>query len=179
MAMKPDPSTLHLPGTITGSVAGRRWAKHLFVDDKGLYPCVVTNWEEGVLQDELGRNEVKLWLRNPPNKEWSFSVDYVDDQGVRANMFPDFLLVRDDGQGLIVDILEPNRADEGDTPRKIVRLVGYAERHGDLIGRIQIIAKIDRSFRRIDLNHEATRQAAKNIATTTQGVMQLLKDYGS
>jgi len=178
MAAKPDPSTLHLPEAITGNAAGRLWPKHLFVDDKALYPCVVTSWEEGVLQDELGRDEVKLWLRNPPNKEWSFSIDYVDEQGDRTNMYPDFLIVRDEGEGPIVDILEPHRADEGDAPRKIIGLAGYAEQHGDLFGRIQVIAKIDGAFRRIDINDEASRQAAKNIATTTQGVMQLFKDYG-
>jgi hypothetical protein len=65
-----------------------------------------TPWRAAAVKDELSRNEVKLWLRNPPNKEWSFSVDYIGDQGERANMFPDFLLVRDDGEGRIVDILD-------------------------------------------------------------------------
>ncbi|MGH2351908.1 MAG: hypothetical protein ACRDJN_09890 [Chloroflexota bacterium] len=176
-ARPPEPAPLSLPETITTRKAGTLWEKHVYIDAHGAFPCAVTGWEQPVLEWELRRPEVRAWLRNPPRKEWSFSVIYKDEYGDDANLYPDFLLVRDEGNGLIVDVVEPHRADEGDAARKLVGLAEYVDRHSDQVGRVLMIDKSDDgSFRQIDLNDETTRRAAK-IVTTTSSVVGLFATY--
>jgi len=165
--------------TIQGSASSESWPKHLYVDPTDMsFKTSVTGWERSVLDVLLGRSETRWWLRNPPRKEWSFSVVYKDEHGDEANMYPDFLVVRQEQTGLVVDIVEPHRTDEGDTARKMLGLAEYAARHGERFGRILIVAKTsDDIFRSIDLNDEAARGAAKAV-TTTQSVVRLFTDHG-
>jgi type III restriction enzyme len=178
-ALTAEQTPLKLPLTIQGLSEGDLWTRHVFVDadDKG-FRMSATGWERSVLQIVLSRSENLWWLRNPPRKEWSFSVTYKDAHGDEANMYPDFLVVRKVKTGLVVDLVEPHRTDEGDTARKLVGLADYAALHGERFGRILVIAKTsDDVFRSIDLNDEATRGAAKAV-TTTQSVVRLFTDRG-
>ena len=75
-----------------------------------------------MLEIFLGRPEIQWWLRNPPRKEWSFSVTYKDVHGDGTNMYPDFLVIRKEKTGIVVDIVEPHRMDDGDTARKLLGL---------------------------------------------------------
>ena len=177
-AKDPEPAFLKLPEKIVGTKTGRRWPKHLYVDQDGLYPAVVTAWESTLLERRLASAETLAWLRNPPRKEWSFSVVYDDERAEKANMYPDFIVLRRLATGVVVDIVEPHRADEGDAARKVIGLATYADHHGDRFGRIELISKGDDDvFRSLNLNDEASRGAAK-LVTTTSSVVKLFEDYG-
>jgi hypothetical protein len=178
-ARDPEAMLLKLPEKIVGTKAGRLWPKHLYVDQHGRYPASVTGWEGPVLEYYLAKDEILAWLRNPPRKECSFSVVYDDERAEKANMYPDFLLLRRLPTGFVVDLVEPHRSDEGDAARKVLGLAAYADRHGDQFGRIELISKGDDGvFRSLDLNHEVTRAAAK-LVTTTSSVVKLLEDLGT
>jgi type III restriction enzyme len=178
-ALLAEESPLKLPLTIQGSYEGDVWPRHIFVgEDDRSFRASATGWERSVLELVLSRNENLWWLRNPPRKEWSFSLTYKDAHGDDANMYPDFLVVRKLKAGVVVDVVEPHRTDEGDTARKLVGLADYAALHGERFGRVLVIAKTsDDVFRSIDLNDEAARRAAKAV-TTTQSVVQLFTDHG-
>lgn len=177
-ATVPEPGRMSLPPSITGTQGPDEPEKHLYVDGAGKYPCKLSGWERPVLDGLLASDKIKGWYRNPPRlRERSFAVNYRDDAGEQANMFPDFLMFRDEGSGLVVDIVEPHRADEGDAPYKIVGLAEYAARHGHEFGRIEMISKIDGKFRSINLNEEATCAAARTV-NNPSGVARLFKDYG-
>ena len=174
-----EPAPFKPPVTIQGSSTGEDWPRHLYVDTANKdFKMHVTGWERSVLETLLGHDEIRWWLRNPPRKEWSFSVVYKDAHGDEANMYPDFLVIRKEKTGLVVDIVEPHRTDEGDTARKLLGLAEYAALHGERFGRILVVAKTsDDIFRSVDLNDETTRGAAKAV-TTTQSVIRLFTDYG-
>ncbi|MDQ6947323.1 MAG: hypothetical protein M3256_13900, partial [Actinomycetota bacterium] len=175
-----EPAPFKPPLTIQGSTTGDSWPRHLYIDteDKD-FKAAVTGWERGVLDILLQRRETRWWLRNPPRKEWSFSVTYKDAHGDEANMYPDFLVIRKEKTGLVVDIVEPHRTDEGDTARKLLGLAEYAALHGERFGRILVVGKTNEDvFRSLDLNSEAARGAAKAV-TTTQSVVRLFTDHGA
>ena len=177
-AKDPEPTLMHLPETILATKSDRLWGKHLFVEESGQFPFAATGWERPLLEKELAAKDVVAWLRNPPRKDWSFSVVYRDEHGELANMYPDFLLIRRQKNGLVVDILEPHRENEGDAPRKVMGLADYAAKHGGLFHRIAMISKGgDGVFRELDLNHEPTRDAARMV-TTTSAVVNLFEAHG-
>jgi type III restriction enzyme len=88
-------------------------------------------------------------------------------------MFPDFLLVRESKGDFICDILEPHDASLADNYEKAVGLAQFAEKHGHLFGRIQLIRKgkspsgQDHYFR-LDLNKSAVRKKAAMILSNPQ-----------
>ena len=178
-ALVAEPLPLKLPLVIQGASDGDTWPRHLFVDkDDQAFRATFTGWERSVLDIVLSDNDNLWWLRNPPRKEWSFSLTYKDAHGDDANMYPDFLVIRKLKSGLVVDVVEPHRMDEGDTARKMVGLAEYAARHGEQFGKILVVAKTDDDvFRSVDLNDETTRTAAKAVATT-QSVVRLFAEHG-
>ena len=75
-------------------------------------------------------------------------------------MFPDLVIVRQVEGGYAIDILEPHRPDLDDNFEKAVGLARFAERHGALFGRIQLIRKQSTAggerYVRLEINHTAT-----------------------
>lgn len=177
-ARDPQIVPIKLPEQITGTNAPMKWAKHLYQDQDGKYPAAASGWEKPILEWLTSNPTCLVWLRNPPRKDWSFSVTYEDERGDPTNMYPDFLVLRRQGDGFVVDVYEPHRADEGDAARKIKGLGDYADRHGTQLGSIQVITKSDDGvFRTIDLTKDNVRSAAK-LAVTTGNVVHLFKEHG-
>jgi len=175
----PDLEFLKYPVRILASKDDTLWAKHIYARPDGKYPCKVTGWEKVFLKTRLKPKETVAWLRNPPRKSWSFSIVYEDENAESANMYPDFIVFRRQSSGLVMDIVEPHRATEGDASRKIVGLARYAEMHPDAIGRIELVTKLDdeEGFRIIDLKDEKVRTIAKAV-NNTQTVVALFKQRG-
>ena len=79
-------------------------------------------------------------------------------------MFPDLVVVRrGGGGGYRFDILEPHDPSLADNFEKAVGLARFAERHGHLFDRIQLIRKQPSKaggerFFRLELNSEAVRK---------------------
>ena len=76
-------------------------------------------------------------------------------------MFPDLVLVRQIEDGYAVDILEPHDPSLSDNFEKAVGLAQFAEKHGHLFGRIQMIRKQSspakgEHFARLEINREGT-----------------------
>lgn len=177
-AKMPNAESFSPPMTIQANAAGDDLPKHLYVDpNKHAFRAVLTGWERSVLRSLLRRDDILWWLRNPPRKSWSFSIVFEGEGGQDANMFPDFLVIRRERTGPVVDILEPHRADEGDSARKLRGLATYAARHGDQFGRVLVISKDGDTFRSVDLNDEANRASALAV-NSSQSVVQLFRDRG-
>lgn len=136
------------------------WARHLYVESNGQFRAELGGWEVGVLQEELKKTEVVGWLRNVDRKPWSLEIPYETGGEVRP-MFPDLVIVRQIGDDYTIDILEPHDASLGDNFEKAVGLAKFAERHGHLFGRIQLIRKQaspagGEHFVRLEINQTAT-----------------------
>jgi type III restriction enzyme len=119
-----------------------RYEGHLYLEDDGHFRADLGTWEAGVLAEELADPEVVGWLRNQDRKPWSLEMPYEHGGAVRS-MFPDLLIVRraSEGQGFLFDILEPHDPSLGDNVEKAVGLARFAERHGHLFGRVQVIRR--------------------------------------
>ena len=75
-------------------------------------------------------------------------------------MFPDLVVVRKAGTGFVIDILEPHDPSLADNFEQAVGLAKFAEKHGGLFGRIQLIRKQSSAggehFVRLEINQAAT-----------------------
>lgn len=142
---------------------------HVFVDAGGGFACKLIGWEAGLLAEEVARGDVAGWLRNLPHKPWSLEIPYEVGGEVRP-MFPDFAVVRQVGKELTVDILEPHDGSRDDNVDKARGLARFAERHGALFGRIQLIRKRKlaggaEQFVRLEVNKQ---EAIQKLLLVTQ-----------
>lgn len=157
---KPSEVPWHLPA----SIDFRRlptdplWERHLYVEGNGQFRAELGSWEAAVLKEELVKPEVVGWLRNLDRKPWSLEIPYGSG-GKVVPMFPDLVVVRKTGDDFVIDILEPHRPDLDDNFEKAVGLAKFAEKHGALFGRIQLIRKQSSAggehFARLEINQTA------------------------
>lgn len=119
--------------------AGQIYYNHLFVGEENGYAKYNLNeWEKIVIEEEQQQNDFVCWLRNPSSpRSWGLCIPYKKDETVRA-MYPDFLIVRKDKQGYVVDILEPHDPGRDDNFGKAKGLAEYAKQNPG-VGRIQLI----------------------------------------
>jgi len=139
---KPAEVPWHLPESIDFKrlPTDPQWDRHLYVEGDGQFRAGLGTWEAEVLKDELADPDVLGWLRNLPKKPWSLEIPYETGAAIRP-MFPDLLIARKVGAGVTADILEPHDPSLGDNFEKALGLARFAERHGALFGRIQLIRK--------------------------------------
>jgi type III restriction enzyme len=82
----------------------------------------------------------RQWLRNVERKPWALENPY-NDYGTIKPMFPDLIIVRKDKKGFAFDVLEPHDPSLKDNHSKAVGLAEFAEKHGNLFSRIELIRK--------------------------------------
>ncbi|MDP1904511.1 MAG: DEAD/DEAH box helicase family protein [Pseudomonadota bacterium] len=158
---KPNEVPWHLPESIDFRrlPTAPLWERHLYVENNGQFRAELGTWEACVLQEELADALAVGWLRNVDRKPWSLEIPY-DTGGDTRPMFPDLVVVRKTGDDFSIDILEPHDPSLADNFEKAVGLARFAERHGHLFGRIQLIRKQaspagGEHFARLEINKAA------------------------
>ncbi len=157
----PNEVPWHLPDSIDfrRKPADPIWDRHLFVESNGQFRAELGTWEAGVLKEELANENVVGWLRNVDRKPWSLEIPYDTGGDVRP-MFPDLVVVRKKGPSFEVDILEPHDPSLSDNFEKAVGLARFAQKHGALCGRIQLIRKHSNAggehYARLEINQAST-----------------------
>lgn len=86
-----------------------------------------------------------------------------EDGGEDRPMYPDFLLVRKQGKGLVVDIIDPHSIGLADSPAKAAGLAKFAAKHADRFGRIDLILLDRKTWKRLDLTDEIIRQKVLGV----------------
>ncbi|QTX19920.1 DEAD/DEAH box helicase [Comamonas aquatica] len=158
---QPNEVPWHLPAAIDFKrlPTDPLWERHLYVEANGQFRAELGTWEAAVLKEELAKPEVVGWLRNLDRKPWSLEIPYASGGDVRP-MFPDLVVVRKSGSEFAIDILEPHDPSLSDNFEKAVGLAKFAEKHGALFGRIQLIRKQSSGggehFARLEINQAAT-----------------------
>ena len=141
------------------------------MEGNGQFRAQLGTWEAEVLKEELANPAVVGWLRNLDRKPWSLEVPYMSGGEVRP-MFPDLVIVRQVEGGYAIDILEPHRPDLDDNFEKAVGLAKFAERHGALFGRIQLIRQQSTAggerYMRLEINHTPTIKRLLLITSNPQ-----------
>ena len=157
-------SPLSYPKSIDGKSAEKNWGKHLYVNDDSLFPAKFNTWETKVIEEEIARDDVVAWLRNPERKGWSLCVPYRLG-GVQRPLYPDFLVVRSTPNGLEVDLLDPHLLSLEDAPAKAAGLAEYADKHWPDFGRIELIIVEGDEIKRLNLTDEQTRNRVRGVQT--------------
>jgi hypothetical protein len=100
------------------------------------------------------------------------------DGNIWRGFFPDFLVVREDGERLVVDIIDPNDHTKPDAVGKAKGLSDYAGKHADLLGHIDLVAKIGTRYRRLhfDQLRSATRSMRSRRSANCAGSMSAKGD---
>jgi type III restriction enzyme len=147
--------------------------KHLYVTAEGQYFADLNTWETATIAAEIDNPQVIGWLRNYERKPWALQLPY--DDGARVlPMFPDFLVVRQEDVGLVVDILEPHSSALADSWKKAKGLAKYAQTHSLApgLGRIELIRLHGGMVKRLCLNDPETQ---KNVlGTDSNSALDLL-----
>jgi type III restriction enzyme len=135
--------------------------RHLLCDGNGLFPIDFgSTWEEKVISAELKRPETIAWYRNPdrPTQD-SLGVTYLDDGDVKI-VRPDFIFFAKEADGTIAaDIIDPHGIHLLDALPKLKGIAKYAEANASFYRRIIAIAKIDETYRALDLSNSNVRVA--------------------
>ena len=137
------------------SETGLAYTDHLFVNANGKAVIALNNWEKIVLRAEQARPDFVSWLRNPPRKPWALCIPY-EQNGEKKSMYPDFLIIRKDDVGLVIDILEPHDGTRTDNLGKAKGFAEYA-RQNPGVGRLQLIRVVNGQIRRLDMSRSAVR----------------------
>jgi type III restriction enzyme len=167
----PTLAPIKLPDAAYFRPGAEDWPLHVFAREDGAASLWFNTWETETLHEELKDPAVVGWLRNPPRKDWSLCVPYLDGTTPKP-MYPDLLIVRREGDKLVVDIIDPHDHTAGDAADKARGMAQYAQLHGYLVGRIDLVAKIGGKLRRLDLKDDLTR--AKVAGVTTPRALELL-----
>lgn len=158
-----------LPETISieRSNVGEAYTDHLFVDNAtGKAVINLNNWEKAALQAERGRSDYICWLRNPPRKSWSLCIPY-EQNAEKKSMYPDFLIIRKDEIGFVVDILEPHDGTRTDNLGKAKGFAEYA-RQNPGVGRLQLIRLLNGRIKRLDMSRSAVRDRVSHAMSNDE-----------
>jgi type III restriction enzyme len=139
---------------------------HLYTDPSGDISLDLSksSWEADTIAEELGKGGVAAWLRNDEHAAWAFCVPWLDS-GVWRPFYPDFLVVRETNGGLVVDVIDPHDHTRPDAVGKAQGLSKFANEHGDLLGHVDLVAKVKRRYRRLHLEQAAVRAEVDGIKT--------------
>lgn len=83
-------------------------------------------------------------------------------------MYPDFLILRSVGGGVVVDIVDPHSMGLADAPAKAAGLAKFAAQHADKFGRIELVVLDGKTSKRLDLTDETVRNKVRGIKLPEQ-----------
>jgi type III restriction enzyme len=167
-SVTPEAEDWELPPSIDAPKNGaKKYTKHLYAGRDKKFPAKLNGWEDEVISEAIKDPKVVGWLRNDPRKLWSFSVSYKKGSDDRP-MYPDFLIFRKQGSGIVCDIIEPHALAFEDSVGKAKGLADFARLHGDDFGRIELIAKLGKNMKRLALNEPETRDTILALSTSDE-----------
>lgn len=156
--------------------SGKDYSDHLFADEKtGTAQIKLNDWEERILREERRREDFVCWLRNPQNKSstWAMCIAYEDESNETHAFYPDFLIIRREGDAYVVDILEPHDSNFRDNVGKAKALAEYAKKTIDKvnnigIGRLELIREVGGNFKRLDMSKSLIRDEIGRIKSNSE-----------
>lgn len=154
-----------LPKQIVEKKEGDVWEKHLYCTASGEFSAKLNGWEKELLEQEMKKEGFVAWLRNLPRREWAFCIPY--ELAGKKPFYPDFIIIRRSGKGLVADVLEPHDDGRTDTWAKAKGLAEFADKHGMEFGRLVIARKKDKTWQIADVNEMRTRTRARRMQSAS------------
>lgn len=167
-APNPTARDMDLPTSAGFRRGDNAFPKHLY-GEPGVEPPIAlgSNWERDTLDWELREHDVIAWLRNVERAPWALCIPRREGNGWRP-FFPDFLVVRRDGNSMRVDIIDPHDNTRPDAVSKAKGLSDYARRHTERVGHVDLIAKVGTVYRRLHLDRESIRKQVDSLSDAGQ-----------
>lgn len=137
------------------------WRNHVFANAKGEFAADLNGWEKAFLAWTQEQTAFVCWLRNLPRRDWAFCVPY--EKGGEKPFYPDFVIVRKQGKGFVVDILEPHDDSRVDTWAKVKGLAKFADTHDVAFGRLMVGRKVGDKLEVVDVADRKTREKARKM----------------
>jgi type III restriction enzyme len=161
----PLPVPLKLPEVAVFRKGGAALSNHVYAADGDAF-IYLNGWEADTVVPETTKPPTMGWLRNGEREGW-FCVPWRDGN-IWRGFFPDFLLVREDGVRVVVDIIDPHDHTKPDAVGKAKGLSSYAATHAERLGHIDLVAKIGTRYRRLHLEKLAIRNRVDALASTAE-----------
>ena len=163
----PAPSLvpLRLPEVAVFRKGDSALANHVYAADGDAF-IYLNGWETDTVVPETTKPATVGWLRNGEREGW-FCVPWRDGN-IWRGFFPDFLLVREDGERVAVDIIDPHDHTKPDAVGKAKGLSSYAATHAEQLGHVDLVAKIGARYRRLHLDQLAMRDKVDALASTAE-----------
>jgi hypothetical protein len=181
MASTPELVTPGLPvGSITmsGDDTVIAYDKHLYSDSVGMYRTRLGTWEQHALNVEKGRASFVAWYRNPTGGQRALRVPYDTGNGY-GKLYPDFIMLHDDGSGVSASIVDPHGQHLADAADKLRGLAAYAAKHGSAYARIiAVIKNTAGDFRQLDLKDATVRAGLKDVCNQDD-IESVFAKYGA
>ena len=161
-------------------VGGKEYFKHLYVEKYGSAIIKLNSWEDAVIEEEKKADDFVCWIRNPSRAPWALCLPYEEDGSFKPT-YPDFLIVRKDGDSYVVDVLEPHNPSFVDNLGKAKALAEYAKQCRE-VGRVQLIRMkkdstgVERPFR-LDMSKSSVRSEIQICASINE-LNHVFDDYG-
>jgi type III restriction enzyme len=111
------------------------------IDDNGMFPAELNQWECKVLELEMNRTDFECWYRNPERaNQDSLSISYLVEDEYKL-LLPDFIFFdrKPDGS-VVMDIIDIIGVHLSDALPKLRGLAEYAEQHKQVFRRIESVA---------------------------------------
>lgn len=141
--------------------------RHLYQDEHRQYPDTFNGPEKQVVEEALAAPELVTWIRNRPRQAWALAIPYVDPSGDPVAMYPDFLFFRQEGERVVVDLIDPHGVHIPDAPARARGLAEYAKRFGHLYARIDMMIYDRDSGRQkhLPLKQPSVRDSVRRVST--------------
>lgn len=156
-APDPTPGTMSLPEAAYFPRGEDPLELHLYADADGhAHIKLGSSWETDALADALKRDGVIAWLRNVDRAEWALTLPRRESNRWRP-FYPDLLVVRREGERVLVDVIDPHVHTQQDAVSKAKGLSLYAGRHAEELSHVDLVAKVGTIYRTLHLEREAIR----------------------
>ena len=155
---EPDGSELSIP----------THRNHLLCDSKGLFPCVLNQWEDKVLRTEAQRPGFLSWYRNParPSQD-SLGIAYEEDEDTKI-MRPDFVFFAEANGEIVSDIVDPHGTQLANALPMLKGLARYAQHHATSYRRMLAVAEVGGRMRSLDMTRPEVRDAVHASGSAEQ-----------
>ncbi|QGU01629.1 Type III restriction enzyme, res subunit [Corynebacterium kalinowskii] len=161
--------------TVGEPVAIPLFEGHVLVDERNLYPAILNDLENTVVETEMARQESVAWLRNRSSGAGSFTIGYRNAVGDWSSLHPDFLFFSEVGGAVRASIVDPHSHHLADALPKLHGLVRFYEIDPGAWWRVEALTDLGQGdIRGIDLTKQTVRDAIRNA----QSAEELYRDEG-
>jgi hypothetical protein len=167
LATSSQAAIIEIPDSVDAIKGLNLAPKHLFCDEERMYPVSFdSSWEKLVLDEELAEANLVGWYRNDDGMVRSLCIPYVGVDKKEHGLYPDVIFFHLAGGHIVPSIVDPHRMDQEDSVGKAAGLARYADQYKMRFGRIELVALVSGTIKRIDLRKKGNQDRVLAAVTS-------------